>query len=126
MPNILWIDRWSKYIWLAKVQEWQTIPMPLGYLDNTSSAIFQLADMVIRESIIKVVIGYPLRQKNTQQKIDKFIKDFQMVIDPTIPFERVDEDYTSVQAGAKIANYKKNVAEDTLSAMIILDRRLQK
>lgn len=99
--------------------------MPLGYLDNTSSAIFQLADMVIRANIIKVVIGYPKRQKNIQQKIDKFIKDFQMVIDPIIPFERVDEDYTSVQAGAKIANYKKNVAEDTLSAMIILDRRLK-
>jgi len=39
-----------------------------------------------------------------------------------ITVEKVNEDYTSVQSGEIVSNFKKNVAEDTVSAMIILER----
>jgi hypothetical protein len=35
----------------------------------------------------------------------------------------MDEDYTSVQSWEITSNFKKNVAEDTVSAMLILERR---
>jgi RNase H-fold protein (predicted Holliday junction resolvase) len=40
-----------------------------------------------------------------------------------IKIELMDEDYTSVQSGEIVSNFKKNVAEDTISAMLILQRR---
>jgi RNase H-fold protein (predicted Holliday junction resolvase) len=40
-----------------------------------------------------------------------------------IKIETVNEDYTSVQSGEIISNFKKNSAEDTISAMLILERR---
>jgi len=39
-----------------------------------------------------------------------------------ITLDRVEEDYTSVQSGEIVSNFKKNVAEDTISAMLILER----
>lgn len=43
-----------------------------------------------------------------------------------ITLDRVEEDYTSVQSGEIVSNFKKNVAEDTISAMLILERRVKK
>ncbi len=46
-----------------------------------------------------------------------------MIIDTEkISIETIQEDYTSVQAWEIVSNFKKNVAEDTVSAMLILDR----
>ena len=122
IKNILWIDRGSKYIWLAYVQEGEKVPFPIGYLLNDKMTLFSFADIVARHNIKSIVIWYPQRQKNIQEKIDAFIKSLAMVIDPQITFTRVDEDYTSVQSWEIVSNFKKNVAEDTVSAMVILER----
>ena len=39
-----------------------------------------------------------------------------------ITIETVEEDYTSVESGEIISNFKKNEATDTVSAMLILER----
>ena len=39
-----------------------------------------------------------------------------------IIIETVDEDYTSVESGELISNFKKNEKTDTISAMLILER----
>jgi len=123
-PPILGIDRWSKYMGLAYLPEDQIISQPIGYMPNDGNLYFSLADIFARHRIAKVAIGYPKRQKNIQERIDTFISKVKLVVDPSIEFERVDEDYTSVQSGEVVSNFKKNVAEDTVSAMIILDRRI--
>ncbi|HBB04931.1 TPA: hypothetical protein DCZ39_08925 [Patescibacteria group bacterium] len=41
-----------------------------------------------------------------------------------IEIQLVEEDYTSVQSGEITSNFKKNAAEDTVSAMLILERGL--
>jgi RNase H-fold protein (predicted Holliday junction resolvase) len=52
-----------------------------------------------------------------------FIKHLELIIDPNkVTIETIEEDYTSVQAGEIVSNFKKNVAEDTVSAMLILER----
>ncbi len=122
--NILWIDRWSKYIWLAYVIQWQKFPLPIWYILNDQMLYFSLADLVIKYKIKKIIVWYPQRQKDIQEKINIFIKKLSEVIDENIEFEKVDEDYSSVQAGEIISNFKKNEASDTVSAMLILERYL--
>lgn len=39
-----------------------------------------------------------------------------------IEIETVDEDFSSVQSGEIVSDFKKNVTTDTISAMIILER----
>ena len=40
-----------------------------------------------------------------------------------IEIEAVDEDFTSVQSGEIVSDFKKNATTDTISAMLILERR---
>ena len=42
-----------------------------------------------------------------------------------IEIETVDEDFSSVQSGEIVSDFKKNATTDTISAMIILKRRKQ-
>lgn len=121
--TILGIDWGSKYIGVAYMDVNQSVPQPFGYIENDASALFTIADTIVRYRSSVVAIGYPEKQKDVQQKIQSFVTALGHVIDQ----EKVDiclipEDYTTVQAGEIISNYKKNVATDTVSAMIILDR----
>ena len=70
-----------------------------------------------------IVIGYPAKQEDVQEKINRFIKSLAMTIDAEkVNIEKVEEDYTSVESGEILSNFKKNAAEDTVSAMLILQR----
>ena len=42
-----------------------------------------------------------------------------------IEIETIDEDFSSVQSGEIVSDFKKNATTDTISAMIILERRNQ-
>jgi hypothetical protein len=42
-----------------------------------------------------------------------------------IEIETIDEDFSSVQSGEIVSDFKKNATTDTISAMIILERRKQ-
>ena len=42
-----------------------------------------------------------------------------------IEIETLDEDFSSVQSGEIVSDFKKNATTDTISAMIILERRKQ-
>jgi RNase H-fold protein (predicted Holliday junction resolvase) len=122
--NVLWIDRWSKYIGLAYTPvDWDII-FPIWYLLNDRMIYFNLWDIIHRHNIKKIVLWFPHKQKDTQEKILDFIKHLELMIDTDkISIETIEEDYTSVQAWEIVSNFKKNVAEDTVSAMLILERR---
>lgn len=121
--NVLWIDRGSKYIGLAYTPiDWDII-FPIWYLLNDRMIYFNLWDIIHRHNIKKIVLWFPHKQKDTQEKILDFIKHLELIIDTDkVSIETIEEDYTSVQAWEIISNFKKNVAEDTVSAMLILER----
>jgi len=122
--NILGIDRWSKYIGLAYTPIDWTIIFPIWYLLNDKMIYFNLWDIIHRHNIKKIVLWFPHKQKDTQEKILDFIKHLELIIDTSkVSIETIEEDYTSVQAWEIVSNFKKNVAEDTVSAMLILERR---
>lgn len=66
----------------------------------------------------------PSKQEDIREKIQKFIDNLKIMIDPKTTIETIDEDYTSVLSGEITSNFKKNAAEDTVSAMLILERRI--
>ena len=43
-----------------------------------------------------------------------------------ITIETIEEDYTSVESWEIVSNFKKNETTDTISAMLILERRKNK
>ncbi len=120
--NILWIDYWTKYIWLAKKDTKHNVIIPVGYIQNDGNTMFELANIIQQYNIKKIVIWYPQREKSMQEKIDKFIKELSFVY-PDMEVIKVDEDYTSVEANATTWNFqKKPWEEDTIAAMKILER----
>ena len=120
--NILWIDYGTKYIWLAKKDTKHNMIMPVWYIQNDGWTMFELANIIEQYKIDKIVIGWPKRQKDIQEKIDKFIKEFQFVY-PNMEFVKIDEDYTSVEAAAQTWEFKKEKGkEDVVAAMKILER----
>lgn len=120
--NIIGIDRGSKYIGLAYMSLENRIPMPIGYILNDHMTMPTLADAIVRYRAQGIVIGYPQKQKDIQTKIQAFVKSLTYVISSDVAIEYIDEDYSSVQAGEMISDFKKNAASDTVSAMLILDR----
>ena len=123
--NILWIDWGSKYIGLAYVNVWWwKIIMPIGYLLNDGSLMYNLGDIILRYNIGKIVVGYP-SDENLQKKVDEFIKQLNFIIAEDISIEKVNEDYTSVQAGVLKWNFEKDQMEDSLAAMKILEYYLE-
>jgi len=117
---ILWIDYGTKYIWLAKKDN--NFIIPIWYINNDGSLIFNLADIVEKHKISSIVIWRPKRQKDMQERIDRFIKEFKVVY-PNFKIQKVDEDYTSVEASATTWTFSKDKwREDTVAAMKILER----
>ena len=124
LANILAVDRWSKYIGFAYAHPNDEVIFPIGYLMNDAMLYFHISDMIQRYHIRTIVLGMPSKQKDIQEKITNFIGKLNYIIEKEeIDIETVDEDYTSVAAGEIVSNFKKNVAEDTISAMLILERR---
>ncbi len=121
--HIMWIDWWSKYVGVAYMNDEDMVPMPVGYLQNDGSMFFNIGELIVRYRVHTIAVGYPRRQKDIQEKIDKFIKSLSFIIDPEkTKIIKVDEDYTTAQAGEIVSNFKKNVATDTVSAMVLLER----
>jgi len=122
--NVLGIDRWSKYIWFAYGPFDQDVIFPIGYLMNDEMIYFNIWDIIQRHHIRKIVLWRPRTQEDTQKKIKNFMKQLEYIIDTKkIQIDLINEDYSSVESGEIVSNFKKNVAEDTVSAMIILERR---
>lgn len=118
--NILWVDWGTKYIGMAYWNEKSNMVMPIWYLMNDKSLFFDVWDVLSRYHIKQVVVGYPKQHKETQVKIDEFLKNINYV-DKDIECTKVDEEYSSVQAGATTGTFIKDEKEDTLAALIILE-----
>ena len=122
-PAILWIDRWSKYIWLAYTHSSNDIIFPVGYIINDQMTYFHIADLIQRYHVKNIVLWWPSKQKDIQEKITKFMTSLNYIIEKDeITIETVEEDYTSVESGEIVSNFKKNETTDTISAMLILER----
>ena len=124
IAHALGIDRGSKYIGLAYTPiENSDIIFPIGYIMNDEMTYYYIADIIQRYHIRKIILGRPSKQKDIQEKISKFMASLNYIIEnQKIEILTVEEDYTSVQSGEIISDFKKNATTDTISAMLILKR----
>lgn len=125
MWNILSVDRWTKYLWVAYRNERGKNIAPVWSLMNDKSLFFNIGDILQRYRITKLVIWYPKNHKDLQESIDKFIEQV-LFIDRDIEIVKTDEEYSSVQAAAMTWKYEKSTEEDTIAAMKILEEYLDK
>ena len=97
---------------------------------------FNIAEVIEKHNVGKIMLGRPDKQKDIQVKIQAFMKSLGYIIENReIEIQLVNEDYSSVQSGEIISDaakniwlkwdFKKNAAEDTISAMVILERGLK-
>ncbi len=125
MSNILSIDWGSKYVGLAYADEDRQIPMPLDRLNNDGSIIFNIASIIQKKNIIKIIVGYPTQNDYIQNRIDNFISELSMVV-PDTEIIKMDEDYTSIEAKAVLWTTEKQYDTDIVASMKILERYLNR
>ncbi len=118
--NILSIDWWQKYIWLARTdKEW--FIFPVWYIDNDGESIFQISNIVWQYQISQIVIWKP-KDPKISTHITKFAR--QIYISTEIQVEFIDENYTTTIAKNKTWIYTKSAINDVVAAMEILRRKL--
>jgi RNase H-fold protein (predicted Holliday junction resolvase) len=123
---ILGIDRWTKYIGLAYALPGSSVVFPIGYILNDKMMYFNVAGIIEKHNVGKIMLGRPAKQEDIQKKIQAFMKSLGYIIEHReIDIQLVEEDYTTVQSGDIISNFKKNAATDTVSAMLIVERGLK-
>lgn len=115
--NILGIDYGSKNIGLAWVQTGLAVVLPYGIIKDKNLA--ELAELIKKEKIDKVVVGLPFglekKENENTKKIRKFADDLKDTIG--IPIEFEDERFSS-QAADRMGG--GGASRDEKAAMIIL------
>jgi RNase H-fold protein (predicted Holliday junction resolvase) len=66
---------------------------------NDSMTYYYIADLIQRYHIRKIILGWPKKQKDVQEKISKFMESLNYIIEnQRIEIITVGEDYSSVQS----------------------------
>ena len=121
--NILAIDYGTKNIGLAWVETGLGVVLPYGIIKDKNLA--ELAKLIKKENIDKVIVGLPFGLKEKEnantEKIKKFVSDLKELVD--IPVEFEDERFSS-QAADRMEG--GGVSRDEKSAMVILQGYLEK
>lgn len=115
--NILAVDYGTKNIGLAWAQIGLGVVLPYGVIKDKNLA--ELAKLIKKENIEKVIIGLPFglekKENANTKKIQKFASDLKDLIN--IPIEFEDERFSS-QAADRMGG--GGASRDEKSAMIIL------
>lgn len=124
--NILAIDFGTKRLGLAWSDTTLGVVLPYGLIegDTMPHKVTALANLLKKERIDKIVVGYPLgtdgkENKNTE-RVQKFV--FELQKQTTLPIDYHDERFSSYGADSM----GEGVTRDERSAMFILEGYLQK
>ncbi len=121
--NILAIDYGTKNIGLAWVETGLGVVLPYGVIKDKNLA--ELAKLIKKENIDKVIVGLPFglekKENANTKKIKKFADDLKGLI--SIPIEFEDERFSS-QAADRMG--EGGASRDEKAAMIILQSYLGK
>jgi putative Holliday junction resolvase len=133
MGRILGIDYGTKRIGLALSDPTNTLASPLATIQNDKKSIEKILDIINKNDVSEIVIGYPFNMNGTQSKIcdevDEFILKLSKRTDRKIV--KRDERLTSYIAQQQIIESVKSKKKrqnksllDQFSARIILQEYL--
>lgn len=124
--NILAVDYGTKRLGLAWSDTTLGAILPFGVIElpSTTQKAAQLAKLLVKEKIARLVVGYPLgmdgkENKNTE-RVQKFVFEVQKLT--SVPVELYDERFSSYGADSM----GEGVSRDERSAMFILEGYLER
>jgi len=131
MPNrnFLALDVGTRRIGVAMADSRVKIAVPFGWLENDDSTIQKIVELVLRNDINIIVVGYPRNQSGEPTQQTKYVENFidqlaEIDLDTKVVFQ--DESLTSVQAEQRLGNKIKDKGEiDAEAASIILQDYLE-
>ena len=114
--RVLGVDYGTKKTGLAIGDDESRVAMPFGVVYGLD----EIAGVVEREGVDKVVVGMPVSDVDTAQAdvVRAFIEDLKVVV--KVDIDTVDERYTTKAAQQLQEEQGSGVAEDALAAMILL------
>ena len=120
MNNLLGIDFGERFIGLAIKKHNISIPYAHKIIDTKfTNLITELTNITKKESITKIIVGYPKGLTNKQTRMSNLVNDFidnELKNNFDIPVVKVDERLTS-----KAIKNASNKRIDDLSAVKILE-----
>lgn len=129
MPRILAIDYGAKRSGLAWTDPMQIIATGVGAFD-TEELMPKLAEIISREDIEAIVVGYPVQADGTDTDSTPLVREFLEALDkqyPEMPIYPWDEEFTSKRAqeamlmsGVKKKKRRDKYLINEVSAVIIL------
>ena len=135
MPRILAIDYGKKRTGIAVTDEMQIIASGLTTIASETTIDF-LKLYFVTEKVERILIGMPLQMNGLPSEsaavIDQFVGKLAIAF-PEMPFERVDERFTSkmafqtmIASGLKKKQRQNKALIDEIAATILLQDYLQK
>jgi putative Holliday junction resolvase len=76
MGRILGIDFGSKRIGLALSDPTNTLASPLPTIQNDNNAIEKIVEIIVKNNVDKIVIGYPLNMNGTKSSTCELVDEF--------------------------------------------------
>ena len=123
------LDVGTRRIGVAMADFRVKIAVPFGWLENDDSTIQKIVELVLRNDINTIVVGYPRNQSGEPTQQTKYVENFvdqlaEIDLDTKVVFQ--DESLTSVQAEQRLGNKIKDKGEiDAEAASIILQDYLE-
>lgn len=102
--RIMAIDYGEKRIGIAVSDPLKMFPIPLTTISNDKHFWENFSELLNKYNVIKLIIGYPLREDGSESKLSKTIEKFKDQISKKykIETELVDERYSSAMAWEQI------------------------
>ena len=122
------LDVGTRRIGVAMADSRVKIAVPFGWLENDESTIQKIVELVLRNDINTIVVGYPRNQSGEPTQQTKYVENFvdqlaEIDLDTKVVFQ--DESLTS-QAEQRLGNKIKDKGEiDAEAASIILQDYLE-
>lgn len=134
MARILSIDYGKKRTGLAVTDPLKIIANGLETVE-TEKLIWYLKQYFAKETVEKVILGYPLgldgKDTDITKKVEKFRDQFRKLF-PSIPIQLIDERFTSkmafqamIDSGLKKKDRQDKALVDEISAVILLQGYLE-
>jgi RNase H-fold protein (predicted Holliday junction resolvase) len=120
--RLLWIDRWTRKIGLARRASNTKITFPLWYIDNDEHTIATISRFVTLYEIDTVIYGF-VDNKRMRHQLDLCREQITM-LHPMITWTWSNEAYTSIQADILLQS-NHHPWQDSVAAMFILNNYLE-
>jgi putative holliday junction resolvase len=119
------LDVGEKRIGVAIADDAVRISVAYDTIQVDGSEIEQIAEVVIRNSADKLIVGYPRNQSGEATAQTAYVEEFAKKLEDIAPIEFQDESLTSVIAEQRLEAtkkpYKKEDIDATAAALILQD-----